>query len=107
VEQWDPNALHLGTPKNSSSHHVVVALFDSKTGVRIADARVKAGVGDRSYDHAPVTLLEPMQINGMSSYGGFFLMQGSGPWRIHLDIQRPGSAHSSEAEFAYEHAPGA
>jgi len=39
------------------------------------------------------------------TYGAFFLMQGAGPWRIHLDIKRPGIAHSSEADFAYEHPP--
>lgn len=105
TESGDPNALHGGTPKNSSSHHLVVALFDAKTGARIADARIKAGVGDRSYNHEPDTVLEPMQINGTITYGAFFLMQGAGPWRIHLDIQRPGIARSSEADFGYEHPP--
>lgn len=31
----DPNALHGGTPPNSSSHHIVVASFDAKSGARI------------------------------------------------------------------------
>ena len=105
TEPGDPNALHGGTPTNSSSHHLVVAHFDTKSGARIADARIKAGLGDRSYNHEPDTVLSPMQINGTMTYGAFFLMQGAGPWRIHLDIQRPGIAHSSEANFAYEHPP--
>jgi hypothetical protein len=107
TEPGDPNALHGGTPKNSSSHHLVVALFDAKTGARIGDARIKAGIGDRSYNHEPEKWLEPMQINGTMTYGNFFLTPGSGQWRIHLNIQRPGIAHSSAADFAYEHAPGA
>jgi hypothetical protein len=101
----DPNALHGGTPPNSSSHHIVVALFDAKTGARITDARIRAGVGDRSYNHAPDTVLAPMEINGAMSYGAFFLMQGTGVWRIHLEIARPGAVAPVPADFAYEHSP--
>jgi len=99
-----PGALHGGTPAMSSSHHLVVALFDSKTGARITDARIRAGVGDRSYNHKPEIALEPMEINGAMSYGNFFLMQGGGLWRIHLEILRPGMTAPVEADFAYEHA---
>lgn len=98
----EPNALHGGTPPNSFSRHVVVALFDAQSGARITDARIRAGVGDRSYNHAPDTPLEPMQVNGAMSYGNFFLMQGEGLWRIHLEILRPGMSHPLEAEFGYE-----
>jgi hypothetical protein len=101
----DPNALHRGTPPNSSSHHIVIALFDAKTGARISDARIRAGVGDRSYNHAPDIVLEPMEINGSMSYGNFFLIQGAGVWRIHLEILRPGASRPVEADFAYEHVP--
>lgn len=101
----DPNALHGGTPSYSGSHHIVVAVFDAKTGARITDARIRAGVGDRSYNHEPDKSLEPMEINGMMTYGNFFLMQGAGVWRIHLQILRPGASRPVEADFAYEHAP--
>jgi hypothetical protein len=105
IEPSDPDALHGGTPKGRSSHHLVVALFDAKTGTRITDARIKVGIGDHSYNHEPDKWLAPMQIDGTITYGNFFLMQGEGVWRIHLEIQRPGMAGSSEAVFAYEHAP--
>ncbi len=105
IEPSDPKALHGATPKDSSSHHLVVALFDAKTGVWISDARIKAGIGDRSYNHESDKWLEPMQIDGTITYSNFFLMQGEDVWRIHLHIQRPGAARSSEAAFAYEHAP--
>ena len=101
----DPNALHGGTPPNSGSHHIVVALFDAKTGARITDARIRAGVGDSSYNHAPDTALEPMEVNGAMTYGNFFLMQGAGVWRIHLEIQRPGVPAPVRADFGYEHSP--
>jgi hypothetical protein len=101
----DPQALHGGTPQNRSSHHIVVALFDAQTGARIADARIRAGVGDRSYNGEPDRSLEPMQIDGMMSYGNFFLLQGAGTWRIHLEILRAGASRPIEADFAYEHLP--
>jgi hypothetical protein len=105
--EGDPGALHGSTPQPySGSHHLVVALFDAGSGARITDARVRAGVGDRAYNHEPEQWLEPMQIEGTLTYGGFFLMQGEGPWRIHLEIFRPGNARPVEANFAYEHPEG-
>ena len=77
-------------------------MFDAKSGARITDAQVLAGVGDRSYNHAPDTSLEPMKINGTMSYGNFFLMQGKGVWRIHLKIRRPNMAQPVEADFTYD-----
>lgn len=104
--EGDPEAMHSGTPAWVGSHHVVVALFDAKTGVRITDARVRAGVGSRSYDHEPDKWLEPMQIAGTTTYGNFFLMPGREVYRIHLQIYRTGSAQPIRADFAYEHPSG-
>ncbi|HKS56479.1 MAG TPA: hypothetical protein VJS12_14400 [Steroidobacteraceae bacterium] len=102
----DPPALHGAAPEAAGSHHVVVALFDAKTGARITDARIRADVGDRSYNHGPAKPLEPMQIAGTTTYGNFFPMQGQDAWRIHLTIERPHVAHVTEADFRYEHAVG-
>jgi hypothetical protein len=99
----DPLAMHGGTPKGGASHHLVVALFDAKTGIRLSDARVRAAVGHRSYDHAPDKVLEPMQIAGTTTYGGLFQMTDEGLWTIHLEIERPGMNRPVQAEFAYEH----
>ena len=104
--QDDPQALHGGTPENAGSHHVVVALFDAKTRVRITDAHIQADIGDRSYNHGPAKPLVPMQIAGTTTYGNFFPMQGQDVWRIHLTIERPNIAHVTEADFRYEHAVG-
>jgi hypothetical protein len=100
-----PQALHGGTAQNRASHHIVVALFDAKTGARITDARIRAGVGDRSYNAEHGRSLEPMQIAGMMSYGNFFLMEGGGTWRIHLEIFLAGASRPIEADFAYAHVP--
>lgn len=102
----DSTALHGGTAESGGAHHLVVALFDAKTGARITDARVRADVDDRSSNHGPVKPLEPMQIAGTTTYGNFFPMQGQDAWRIHLTIERPNIAHRTEADFRYEHAVG-
>lgn len=103
LDPRDPGALHGGAPRHSGSHHVVVAFFDAKTGARIGDARIHAGVGDRSPNQEPDTWLEPMQINGTLTYGKFFRMQGRGEWRSHLEIFRTGVVRPLEADFGYEH----
>lgn len=102
----DPNALHGGVQPYTESHHVIVALFDAKSGTRISDARVRAGVGERSYQHEPDTWLEPMQIAGTTTYGNFFSMPGTALYRIHLEIYRPGMKQPVRADFAYEHPAG-
>ena len=104
TKMGDSKALHGGTPAYRASHHIVVALFDSTTGARITDARIRARVADRSDNHEPDRWLEPMQIDGTMTYGNFFLIQGAGEWRIHLEINRPGRSRPTEADFAYEHA---
>ena len=98
----DPNAMHGGTPPNSNANHIVVALFDAKTGARVTDAQIRAGVGNRWYNHEPDRFLEPMEISGTTSYGNFFSMQAAGIWRIHLVIRRPGMTRPVEADFGYE-----
>lgn len=100
-----PQDMHGGAPPHVGSHHVVVALFDAESGTRITDARVRAGIGNRSSGHGSAQWLEPMLINGTVTYGGFLRTAERGSWRIHLEIQRPGRA-PTKAEFAYEHAAG-
>lgn len=102
----EPGVLSSAASQNPAAHHLVVALFDAKSGARITDARIRAGVGDRSYNHEPDQWLSAMTINGMMTYGAFFAMEGEGPWRIHLEISRPGLAKPIEASFAYEHPEG-
>ena len=98
----DPQALHGGAPLRIPSHHVMVALFDAGTGTRFTNARVRARVGEGS----PAKALEPMEVNGMMSYGNFFEFGGGGLQRIRLEILLAGRPSPTEAEFAYEHQPG-
>jgi len=105
VASGDAQAPHGGTRAGRNSHHVVVALFDSRTGARITDARVRAGFGRRAGEHEPLRDLEPMEINGKMSYGGFFLLQETRGTRVHLEIRRDSRSRPVTAAFAYDHLP--
>lgn len=43
--------------------------------------------------------LEPMAIAGKRSYGNYFRMPGNGPYRIEMQIRRPGSPVETRAIF--------
>jgi hypothetical protein len=97
----DPQALHGGTPAVAASHHVMVALFDAETGARITVARVQASVGG-----SVARMLEPMEVNGLMTYGNFFALGRPGVERIRVEILLPGEPTPIEANFAYQHDPG-
>ena len=98
----DPQALHGGAPAGSGSHHVMVALFDAATGARITDARVSASIDGGS----PAKPLEPMEVNGLMTYGNFFALTSPDVRHIHVEILPAGKLTPIEAEFAYEHQTG-
>lgn len=79
--------MHGGVPAGES--HVMVALFDDKTGDRITRAEVTARV--RGGHVATIEKrLEPMTIAGSLTYGNYFPMGGSGPYQVELRIYAPG-----------------
>lgn len=79
--------MHGGVP--AGENHIMVALFDDKTGERITRAQVTARV---SGGHAAgiEKRLEPMTIAGSLTYGNYFYMGGSGPYQVELRIYAPG-----------------
>ena len=92
--------MHGGVPATANSYHLLVALFDRATGKRIVDAEITAWVSEGKKP-APRKKLEPMLMAGTASYGNFFSMPSSGPYRIHVQIRRAGVAGVIEAEFDY------
>jgi hypothetical protein len=98
----NPQALHGGTPSGSASHHVMVALFDAVTGARITDARVEAGTGGGPHERP----LEPMEVNGLMTYGNFFALDDRRVRRIRVEITLPGRPTPIEASFSYRHELG-
>lgn len=92
--------MHGGVPRGRDQHHVMVAVFDTASGARIDDALVTATVGVPGL--APVRKrLEPMAIAGAMSYGNYFALSPTGPYRIELHIGRPGAVRPIVATFTY------
>lgn len=92
---------HESVSAGKHQHHVVVAVFDSKTGGRISDAEVTATVGESGV--TPTTKkLESMLIAGKVSYGNFFQM--SSPYKYRFTIKvRPHGAQGRAVDFEFQH----
>lgn len=92
------SGMHGGTPVGEN--HIMVALFEEKTGRRIAAAGVTARLtGNRGLDVRKK--LEPMVVAGAASYGNYFYMPGVGPYRIKLTIRLPGAAREIHTTFTW------
>lgn len=92
--------MHGGVPGGANRHHVVAALFETASGRRIADARVNVGVSGLGMATTRARM-EPMSIDGMTTYGAYVTLPGPGPHKIRIEIRRPGAAGAAEAEFDY------
>jgi hypothetical protein len=94
--------MHDGVPRGAGHHHLIVSLFDGRTRQRVTDATVRARVTEPGL--APQRkMLEAMTIAGAITYGNYFRMSGSGPYRIEIEISRAGAGRPSQASFEYSH----
>jgi hypothetical protein len=100
--------MHRGIPGWGEQYHVIVALFDRTNWARITDADVSATLTDTRVPGrrvaGPRKPLGPMKIAGSAAYGNYFNIPGNGPYRIDLEIRRPGTEQPIQASFAYRHA---
>jgi len=94
----------MHTINNPSRHiyHVLIALFDSKTGDRIKGATVIANVSPSAASATANKKLEVMKTYGAISYGNFFNMNTPGQYRITVDIQHSRIAETAVANFIYQ-----
>ncbi len=90
--------MHGGVPVGEN--HIMVALFEDKTGKRITRAEVTATITGPGNFKAEKKL-EPMIIAGAASFGNYFTMPGPGPYRIAVRIRTPGIGHDIEASFTW------
>ena len=93
--------MHGGVPRGSGQHHLIVSLFDVKTGKRIENAQLSARIGEAGLTPQS-RMLEPMQFAGTVTYGNFFSMSSPGPYRIEVEI-RPHGGAPAQAVFEYRH----
>ena len=91
------SGMHGGPPAGES--HLLVALFDDKTGTRIRGAAINATI--TGTDGKIEKKLEPMVVEGTTTYGNYFYLTGPGPYRIDLAIRLPGGTKSLQARFEW------
>jgi hypothetical protein len=100
VSCWRRAPWHGGAPKGEHEFHVVVAVFDAATNVRVTDAAVTAKVSALGLS-GPQKALEPMKIANTTTYGAFFNLSPD-LYTIKLTVQRPGSQPVG-FDFKYDH----
>lgn len=89
--------MHGGIAAGES--HLMVALFDEKTGERIVRAKVAATItGSDGKIEKP---LEPMVVAGAATYGNYVYLAGQGPYRIDLEVRLPARARPVRARFEW------
>ena len=93
--------MHGRTPKGPHEYHVVAAVFDATSGVRVSDAVVIAEVSGLGLSGAKKKL-EPMQISGTTTYGGFFDLPGFDLYTVKLTVERSGASPAA-LQFKYDH----
>lgn len=101
-----PAAELAATPFQPASardtHHLMVSLFDYRTGRRITDAIVEARVAALGVSGVK-KVLENTSAAGAPVYAGLFPMLGRGPFRIDVEFRAPGATGLQHATFYFTH----
>lgn len=96
--------LHGGPPLDGHHvHHLLVALFDERTGKRITNAAVTATVHGLRHTPEQRIGLEPMAVGGTQAYGGFATLPARDLYRIEIDVRRPDGAAPASVIFPHRH----
>ena len=93
--------MHGGIPKGPHEYHFVAAVFEAGSGMRVSDAVVTAEVSGLGLAGSKKKL-EPMQISGTTTYGGFFDLPGFDLYTVRLTVER-GGASPAVLQFKYDH----
>ncbi|WP_456402147.1 hypothetical protein [Hydrogenimonas sp.] len=96
----DHPGMHGVETSKAQSYHILVALFDRRSGTRISDAKVKATVsfpGRKKMTRE----LEPMRGEPIS-YGNYFVMKEPGTYRIRIEMERKDGGGTSVANFEFQ-----
>jgi len=97
----EERTMHGGVPPGKNEYHLIVALYDA-TGKRITDAGVTVTVGEFGMASTRKTL-EPMQIGETTSFGNYFLLRGSGLYRITIEIHHLGKQKPEAIEALFDY----
>jgi hypothetical protein len=97
-----PRKAYGVPPSAPAQYYVTVAVFDTASGERVQDAVVKARVATTA-GAGPQKTLQPITIANSGSYGNYFAMGGSGPYKVTVQVKRAGSSDPIQAQFEYTH----
>ena len=100
--QHTGRGMHGDVPQGRYVHHLLVAVFDSATGMRITNAKVTAVVQGGLQSSATRIELEAMVVGGGQAYGGFASLPPRDRYRIEIEVARPGVA-PVRAVFSHQH----
>lgn len=87
-----------GGPKRGENEHVVVSLVEAGTGQPIGNADVTLVVDRGGVSHVR-RKLELMPLPEVPSFGGWFDLGQPGPYRITVEVARPGGSRATVARF--------
>lgn len=107
VKGHDPHyaesTMHGGVPAGSHEYHLLVAVFEESSGLRIVDAEVSATVTGLGHVGGTRLQLEPMRIEDTVTYGNFINFPGADLYTIKVSVRRSAALHPVAFEFSYDH----
>lgn len=97
-------AMHQGVPAAPGAYHVVLAIFDAKTGARIKDADVTLELSGPGHGVGRVVMpLETMPSAENVTYGGYVSMPDSAKYRLTFGVAHAGGRSDTvKAPFVYD-----
>lgn len=98
----EPGATPFQPGSARDTHHLMVSLFDYRTGGRITEAVVEARVAGLGFSGVKKAL-ENTSAAGAPVYGGLFPMSGRGPFRIDVEFRTPAATGPQHATFYFTH----
>ena len=98
----EPGATPFPPALARDTHHLMVSLFDYRTGRRITDAVVDARVAALGFSGLKKAL-ENTSAAGAPVYAGLYPMSGRGPFRIDVEFRTPIATSPQHTTFYFTH----
>jgi hypothetical protein len=98
-----PDQLPPGHPvrMGANDYHVVLAVFDSKTGQRITDAEIKASMAQPTASGKSLRM-EPKAWAGAVTYCNYFKMKAKQDYDVRVDITHPNYGGKATVHFSHQ-----
>lgn len=107
VKGHDPehseSTMHGGSTSGQHEYHILVAVFEESTGLRVSNADVFATIAGLGHVGGMRVQLEPMKIADTTTYGNFVTFPGADLYTITVLVRRSEASHPVAFEFSYDH----